>query len=148
MNDEYNEYPSIPDFSSALMQRITAKKGEVGDGTLPPAGTVDPYKLMLKRKNEAEGGEIDTSNVTQWPEKDVKTLQDYCLKMGIVGFSSGKLPPLVALAQLKKQLGDDYTDVPLENRIPAGYEKMGTISPYTSNFPYSEMMKKKQILHG
>jgi len=41
--------------------------------------------------------------------------------MGIIGFNS-HLPPIVALGLLKKQLGDDYTGVPLEQRVPEGHE--------------------------
>jgi hypothetical protein len=95
--------------------------------------------------NPSEGN--NTPNV-KWPEADVKRLQEYCLKMGIEGFNSGYLPPLVALAILKDKFGDDYTNVPLGERVPEGYEKRGTPSPYGPNYPYSEALKRKQILHG
>ena len=96
-----------------------------------------------------ESGEIDPKTIQQkWPDEDVKKLQDYCTKMGVCGFSSGKMQPLVALALLKKQFGDDYTGVPLEDRIPEGYNKRETISNYSPNYPYTEAMRKKQILHG
>ena len=151
MNDEYAPYPDVSEFlSQRLAQRIAAKQTNADTiDKLPPPGTVDPYKLMLQRKREAEAiDNVDTSKVVTWPDEDVKKLQDYCMKVGIYGFNSGKISPLLALAQLKKQFGDDYTGVPLEERVPAGYEKRGTITPYNVNFPYSEAMRKKQVLHG
>jgi hypothetical protein len=151
MSDEYDEYPTLnsrlPDMSSALAQRITAKQGTMA-GVNPPPGTVDPYKLMLQRKNNTEASDIDPGKIVRWPEADVQKLQDYCMKMGIYGFNSGRMHPLVALSQLKKQFGDDYTDVPLEQRVPEGYEKKGTLSGYGPNYPYSQAMKQKQIIHG
>ena len=48
----------------------------------------------------------------------------------------------------KKQLGDDYTNVPLEERVPVGYEKRGITSGCGSNYPYTDPVNKKQILHG
>lgn len=95
--------------------------------------------------NITEGSNTPT---VKWPEADVRRLQEYCLEMGIEGFSSGYLPPLVALAMLREKFGDDYTGVPLSERVPEGYEKGGTKSPYGPNYPYSEAIKKKQILHG
>ena len=85
--------------------------------------------------NITEGS--NTPNV-KWPEADVMRLQEYCIKMGIEGFNSGYLPPLVALAMLKEKFGDN-------ERIPEGHGKQ---SPYGPNYPYSEALKRKQILHG
>jgi hypothetical protein len=147
MSDEFESINSrIPDLSSALAQRIAAKSGQTSVNPIP--GTVDPYKLMLQRKNQETTQEIDPSTIQKWPEADTKRLQDYCTKMGIVGFNSGRMPPLVALAMLKRQIGDDYSDVPLEQRVPEGHERMGTHSGYGANYPYSQAMAKKQVLHG
>ncbi len=146
MNDEFENINSrIPDLGTALVQRIAAKTGTT---TTPPPGTFDPYELLVKKKNATDTGEIDQSTVVKWPEEDLKKLQDYCAKIGVVGFNCGRMHPLAAMALLKKQFGEDYTGVPLEERCPPGYEKIGTRSPYSSNFPYTEAMKKKQILHG
>lgn len=147
MSDEFESINNrIPDLSSALAQRLAAKTGQTSP--IAPPGTVDPYKLMLQKKNQENVGEIDPSTVQKWPEADTKKLQDYCTKMGIVGFNSGRMPPLVALAMLKRQIGDDYTDVPLEQRVPEGHERAGTPSGYGPNYPYSQAMAKKQVLHG
>ena len=74
-------------------------------------------------------------------------LQDYCTKMGIMGFNTGRLPPAVALAMLKKQMGD-YANVPLEERIPEGYEKCGTRPVSNPSYPFSPVTQAKVILHG
>lgn len=148
MAEEFENINSrLPDLGSVLAQRIATKQADQPN-SLPPAGTVDPYKMMLQKKRAAEAGDIDPGKVMRWPEEATTKLQDYCLKMGIVGFNSGQMHPLAALAMLKKQYGEDYTDVPLEERIPEGYEKAGTRPPYNPSYPYSEVMRKKQILHG
>jgi hypothetical protein len=139
------EFPQMPDMAAVLAQRIAAKKAETTGQPAP--GTFDPYQAMLDRK-AGKPIEQKLPEVQQWPEEDVKTLQDYCTKMGIVGFNSGRMNPIAALAMLKKRFGDDYTGVPLDERLPHGYEKMGTKSQHGPNYPYSEAMKKKQILHG
>ena len=149
MSEEFESINSrLPDLSAALAQRIAARQAEMNGTTLPPTGIIDPYQALLQKKKSTELGEVAPINVIKWPEADVKKLQDYCTKMGIVGFNSGRMPPLAALAHLKKQFGDDYTDVPLENRVPEGYEKKGTLSGYGPNYPYTEAMRRKQILHG
>ena len=148
MIDEFEDLSSrIPDFGAAIAQRIATRNGTLSNIN-PPPGTVDPYKLMLQRKREINNpGEIDPNTIQKWPDESVKELQDYCSKMGIVGFNSGKLHPSIALKHLKQQVGD-YSDVPLDKRVPEGYEKMGTHSKYSVNYPYSEAMNKKQIIHG
>lgn len=148
MADEFEDLNSrIPDLQSALAARIAAKQGTTVNTANPPPGTVDPYKLMVSRNRKMEASDIDPGTIVRWPEEAVQALQDYCAKMGIVGFNCGKMHPSAALMMLKKQVGD-YTDVPLEERIPDGYEKRGTHSGYSANYPYSEAMKRKQILHG
>ena len=44
---------------------------------------------------------IDPSTIKQWPDDAVKQLQDYCERMGIIGFNSGRMHPLAALATEK-----------------------------------------------
>ena len=148
MSEEFESLNSrIPDLGAVLAQRIAAKKAETAGTTLPPAGTVDPYQLMLQKKR-GETTEINPDTVVKWPEESLTKLQDYCTKMGIIGFDCGRMHPIAALSMLKRQYGDDYTDVPLEERVPAGYEKRGNNSGYGPNYPYTEAMRKKQILHG
>lgn len=146
MSDEFeNINDRLPDLSAVLAQRIASKNNESLSGNLPPPGTIDPYKLMLKKKQE-EVGEVDSSTIQKWPEKDIVELEDYCKKTGIVGFNCGKMNPIAAFHMLKQKFGD-YTNVPLEERVPSGYEKRGTLSKYGPNYPYGEIQTKKQILH-
>ena len=139
MSDEFRELPSI---ENVLAQRIAAKSS-----LATPKGTVDPYQQMLQKKQATDTG-VDPNTIQKWPEADLKKLEEYCQKRGIVGFNPGRMPPLVALAMLKRQLGEDYTDVPLEDRVPEGYEKIVPAPKYSPNFPYSQAMANKQILHG
>ena len=141
MSDEFESLNSrLPDFGSVLAARA---KGQTG--MEPPPGTVDPYKLMLQKKRAMDTGDLDPGTIIRWPEEDTKALQDYCNKMGIYGFNS-KLHPKIVLSQLKKQFGEDFSGVPLEERVPEGYEKIGT--KYSPSLPYSEAMRRKQVLHG
>jgi len=133
------EYPTMPGFEQMLQTRIVQKASA---NSLPPPGTVDPYQLMLQRKN----GELSLPEIQQWPEEDVRALDTFCQQHGILGISS-KMNPKLALMQLKRQVGN-YSDVPLEERVPEGYEKVGTQNTYGSSYPYSQAVLKKQILHG
>ena len=137
------EYPTLPGFEQMLQNRIAQKSGTTN--SFPPVGTVDPYKLMIQRK-QGETAPIDPATIQQWPEADTRELEEYCKRNGIMGISS-KLNPKLALMQLMRQVGD-YTGVPLEERCPTGYEKIGTTSKYNSNYPYEEAIHKKQIIHG
>lgn len=131
MSEEFELINSkIPDLQSAIAQRISKTPQPVNN-------TFDPYKAMVKKKEE-EIAPIDPASIKKWPDEDTKKLEDYCAKMGIIGFST-RMNPIAALAYLKQQLGDDYTGVPLEERIPAGYNKNNT---------YSQTITKRQILHG
>ena len=148
MSDDFAPYPDVSEFmATRLAQRIAAKTGQTSTNTPLPPGTFDPYASLIKKKNQETNGDIAPNTVQKFPAADIKRLQDYCTKMGIAGFNSN-LPPIAALGLLKKQLGDDYTDVPLEERCPIGYEKVGISSGYGPNYPYSQAMVKKQILHG
>lgn len=140
------DFPQLPDMGAMLAQRIAAKKADT-TGAQPAPGTFDPYQALLKKK-QGETAPIDPSTIQKWPEEDVKKLQDYCQKMGIFGFNSGKMHPIAALSMLKQQFREDFSNVPLEECLPQGYEKIGTKSGYGPNYPYSEAIRKKQILHG
>lgn len=119
---ENSEYPDIGQF---LQQRLLQKINQSSaPATSNPSG-FDPYKAMVKRHKIQTGEEpVELPDAIKWPEEDIKELQDYCQKMGIVGFSSRQSPKL-ALIQLKRQFGD-YSDISPENRVPMGYQKIGT----------------------
>lgn len=145
MSEEFEDLSSrLPDFQTAIAQRIAQRHQNTS--APQPEGKFDPYKIMVQKK-EQETAPIDPVSIPKWPEKDVKALEDYCRRMGIVGFNCGRMHPIAALAKLRQELGDDYTDVPLEERVPQGYEKLGTPG-YGPTYPYSQAMQKKQILHG
>lgn len=145
--NEPDEYPLInsklPDFESMLYTRASKSSGI----NTAPKTVIDPYKMMVNKK-ENESLPINTSEeVVQWPENDLKLLKDYCQKMGIVGFSCGKMHPIAALAMLRQRLGDCYTNTPMNERIPIGYQKMGTLEHIPHN-QYQKNTTNKQILHG
>ena len=152
MPEELDTFRELPSIGQILQQRLAAK-GIAANGPLPAPGTVDPYELMMARKQASLRGEPvkqpEPPPVQKWPEEDVKALEDYCKKMGILGFAT-QMNPRIALMQLKQQMGD-YSGVPLDDRIPEGYEKIGTQNPYGPNYPYSNAVRgveKKQVLHG
>lgn len=64
-----------------------------------------------------------------WPEKDMKALDEFCRKHGIVGYNCGKMNPIAALCMLKQKLG--ISDSSLQERIP-----------------YSDTINKKILLKG
>ena len=135
MADSFRE---IPDMAAMLAQRLAAKQGTT---STPAPGTFDPYQAILARKSGKPLEQV-VPEVQAWPEEDVSKLQNYCKKMGIIGFNSGRMHPIAALAMLMKQFGEDYSNIPLDERLPAGYQKLGTKTSY------GEAVQKRQILHG
>lgn len=144
MSDDLDPYPdgiswnsnSMPSFEAIAAQRLQPKTATNG---------FDPYKTMLNKKDMDDGKPIDTSNIQKWPEEDIKRLQDFCTKYGILGFKCGHMHPVAALSMLKTQMG--IVEGPLEDRVPPGYEKMGTRPIYNSNNTYGSSMKKT-LLNG
>lgn len=122
--------PTMPSFADMLAARL-GNKAKTEDVVSSPDG-FDPCKLMIKRKQavlkgeDCYGEELKPPEIQKYPEADVKALEDYCKKMGVVGFST-KQSPKLALMQLKQQLGD-FTGIPLEQRILPGYESIGSSS--------------------
>ncbi len=64
-----------------------------------------------------------------WPDKDMKALEDFCKKHGIIGYNCYKMNPIAALALLKQKLG--IIDNSLQEKTP-----------------YSNIMSKKILLNG
>lgn len=135
-----NSVNNMPSFTNMLSQKLCGK-------IQPPQG-FDPHAMMVK-KHKIETGEVpvDTTNKTNYPEEDIKELEDFCKKFNIIGFNFGTMPPKLALARLKAMVG--YDDRPLEDRIPMGYERGGT-PPQTinSSFPYQKAFDKRTLLNG
>lgn len=120
MNDEYE---SPIDFQSLLMKRIMDKKTE--QPTSYKSNGFDPYKSMIDRKN---GNYVPQEDIKSWPEEDIKNLEDFCKKYGLIGVSCGKMPPSVVLHMLK--------------------QKMGVLDEKNVNYPYQRVDNKKSIIHG
>jgi len=115
---EFSEYPEMP----SLLSKVIQNKQVVSDDTF------DPHKLMMKKKLTDSGVTVDNTPIQTWPEKDIKALEDFCLKYGIIGFNCGKMHPIAALGMLKQQLG--------------------VIEPHESKVTYSDSMNKKMLLKG
>ncbi len=147
MSDEFESLNSrIPDLATVLANRISQRKQLNPPTTSTSTAGFDPYQALLKKKEE-ETLPIDSSTIQKWPDEDLKQLEDYCQTMGIVGFQCGRMNPKAALLFLKRKFGEDFSGIPLEERMPSGYEKLGN-NVNNSNYPYSIPANKKQILHG
>lgn len=145
--EEFDEYPDIstsiiPNFSQVLAQKLAP-------AIQPNLPGFDPHSLMVQ-KHKIETGEVPAPEVpaVKWPEKDIKALEDFCNQYGIIGFNPGKMPPIVALAMLKKTMGLEHANTPLSERVPYGYQKAGTPHNGSVNFPYSKPPDTRRVLNG
>jgi len=133
MSDETINRFSEFDIMAALHQRLASKATETSSTRSSTGKTViDPYQMMLARKKQNK--EEVLSPVQTWPEEDVKKLEEFCRQHGILGFNCGSMSPLAALAFLKQKLG--IVDTPSQTE------------GYGPNYPYTEALKKRMILHG
>ena len=149
MSDSYDrqeqlefQFSQPPNFSEMMARRLMGGKPVEAK----PTNGFDPYKVMVQKKESDDGKPIDTSSVVKWPEQDMKVLEDFCKKYGVLGFSCGQMSPIAAVSMLKNMLG--IADGPIEQRVPPGYEKLGLKSSYNPNSPYQSAIQKKDILHG
>lgn len=60
---------------------------------------VDISKIFNKNKEE------NLPPIQSFDEKDIKELEEFCLKMGIVGFNCANMNPKAALRMLKIKMG-------------------------------------------
>jgi hypothetical protein len=137
------QFSNAPDFSQLMANKMSTGKPTEAK---PAPGGFDPYKVMVKKKEADEGKPIDVSDAVKWPEKEVAALEDFCKKMGVIGFNCGKMSPLAALAMLKNMLG--VSDGPLEERVPVGYEKLGAKNTFNPHYPYQQSFAQKSLLKG
>lgn len=125
---EFEEYPdmnsgqvtstNIPSFDTMLAKKIPS----------PTSSEFDPHMLMVKKRLIDSGENVSNIPKQSWPEKDIKALEDFCLKYGIIGFNCGKMSPIAALAMLK--------------------QKLGVIEPTENRVTYSDAMNQKILLKG
>jgi hypothetical protein len=123
------------DFMAELQSRIAQKKAQTQSAGSPTGkAAVDPYQLMMNRRQQNAGEISGDYPVQNWPEADVKKLQDFCEKRGIFGFNAGNMNPIAALALLKQKLGvvDEFPKT----------------EGYGPNYPYTEALKKRILLSG
>lgn len=133
MSDETTNRFTEFDVMAALHQRIAEKKaGASSAQSSTGQGNLDPYQLMLKRKDA--NVENAMAPIQTWPEEDIKKLEEFCQQHGIMGFNCGHVSPLAALALLKNKLGviDQATKT----------------EGYGLNYPYTTALQKKQLLKG
>ncbi len=116
---EFSEYPTMPS-----MEQVIARRSP----TVIKDGAFDPHQLMLKKKLTDSGESVDLTPKQSWPDRDIKTLEDFCLKYGIVGYNCGRMSSVAALAMLK--------------------QKLGVIEPTENRETYSDVMNKKMLLKG
>lgn len=117
---EFSEYPTM---DMTHFNGMTSQKSQVIKD-----GTFDPHQLMVKKKLTDSGESVDITPKQNWPNQDIKTLEDFCLKYGIVGFNAGRMSPIAALTMLK--------------------QKLGIIEPTENRITYSDAMNKKTLLKG
>ena len=116
---EFSEYPTMPSMEQVIGQRSP---------TVIKDGAFDPHQLMVKKKITDSGESVDLTPKHSWPNQDIKALEDFCLKYGIVGFNPGRMSPIAALSMLK--------------------QKLGVIEPTENRVTYSDAMNKKMLLKG
>jgi hypothetical protein len=84
-----------------------------GDMSFFKQPTFDPVAMLLaKKRQEQERSEERNAfiappgtNVNEWPEEDLKELESFCAKYGIIGFNAGRMNPKAALRMLKGRMG-------------------------------------------
>ena len=66
----------------------------------------DPIHAMLvKRKQQRDNGEEPILPAVEYKNEDVKALEEFCNKYGIVAMNFGRMNPQIALKMLKAKMG-------------------------------------------
>lgn len=66
----------------------------------------DPvYAMMLNRKKRLENPDVSSLPTLTHSDSDIKTLEEFCMEHGIVGFNCGNMNPKAALEILKRKMG-------------------------------------------
>lgn len=74
--------------------------------------TSDPiYQMMLNKQNQSINSNVNsTPQVIQYQNNDIKELEEFCMKNGIIGFNCGNMHPKMALKILKSKLGIPHVE--------------------------------------
>jgi hypothetical protein len=97
-----NEQLEFDDWPQMSSMNLPSFEQMVSQNTQAP-NDFDPHKLMMKKKDILDGNVFEPEQ--KWPEKDIKTLEEFCKKYGIVGFNCGRMSPIAALSLLRQNLG-------------------------------------------
>lgn len=73
----------------------------------------DPYKLLLKRKQQQDDPLLIPK--VQYNESDVKELEEFCTKHGILGINFKNMNPKAILNMLKSKMGVIDTESVINN---------------------------------
>ena len=66
----------------------------------------DPiHAMMIKRKKQQDNPDTPLPPSLEYPNDDIKQLEDFCRQHGILGFSCGHMNPKTALRMLKGKMG-------------------------------------------
>ena len=72
----------------------------------------DPiHDMLVKRKQQRDSGEEQLPHVVEYNNEDVKALEEFCNKYGIVAMNFGRMNPQIALKMLKSKMGIQETPV-------------------------------------
>jgi hypothetical protein len=69
--------------------------------------SIDPYDMIMNRR--LNGQNPSDMPIIQYDPNDIKELEEFCKKHGIMGFNTGKMSPKAALSMLKSRLGISNT---------------------------------------
>lgn len=74
--------------------------------------TSDPvYQMMLNKKHQLNNSNIDAlPPKIEYSNNDIKELEDFCRKNGIIGFNCGNMHPKMALKILKSKMGIPHVE--------------------------------------
>lgn len=73
----------------------------------------DPYKLLLKRKQQQDDSTL--SPKIEYNLDDVKELEEFCVKYGILGINFKNMNPKSILNMLKSKMGVIDTESIVKN---------------------------------
>jgi hypothetical protein len=88
----------------------------------------DPVAMLLSKKRR-EQDKTDALNsflppagtdVNEWPENDLKELEEFCRQHGIIAFNPGRMGPRAALRMLKGRMGIQEQPKPTQKTILLG----------------------------
>lgn len=66
----------------------------------------DPiHAALVKRKKILDGDDVELPQKTEYKNEDVKALEDFCKRYGILATHFGNIPPTAALRMLKAKMG-------------------------------------------